>query len=129
MDKEYYIVIFNFTDEKYMITTHKSDFKKLVYKVYVKIHFISNDEIELLSDFEYTEHLEKEYRIFAELLKKNYNLFIKNQKIKLTKSIDFNKNINNQFANININSIDSINVNNKWVNFNNLLNYLKKLLG
>jgi len=126
MNKEFYLIVHSFSENKHTFTYDKADLKKTPYEFYIKLVLVNENEIELLSTLKYTENLQMSYRIILELLKKNYGLFEKHHKVKLVKTIDFTKDIFNQLEK---NNMESYITPEKTISTDLLTKAIGKLLG
>lgn len=96
-NKIYYFVVYNCMKKKYKVHEDKDEFKDDTLDFYFKFKFINPNEVEIISDIRYSSTISNTMVILIQLLlSNNHNLIKKNQRLLLSKEIDYKHNITKQ---------------------------------
>ena len=124
MEQEYYLVIVNTLQKKFIICAEKDEFKNKEYEIYLKFKFSKGDQVQIISNIHQNPNLTFGIKIMLEFIKNIFlNIIKKYKEFKLKKNINFQEDLYSQLKH---NKIISYFYNDEWVEIPNVDSVLNK---
>jgi hypothetical protein len=124
MEQEYYLVIVNTLQKKFIICTEKEEFKNKEHEIYLKFKFTESNRVQIISSIHQNSNLTFGIKIMLEFIKNIFsNIIKKHQEFKLKKNINFQEDLYSQLKH---NKIISYFHNDEWLDIPNVDSVLNK---